>query len=404
VDEAGQLLFAVCRTAGKQFPQWRPDPATKTGRRWSLKDRATGKPAVRLVLYRLPKVLEAAADGQVIYVVEGEKDVHAVEAAGGVATCNPGGAGPGRWREEYAAALFGASLVVVVADRDGPDPKRPANSYQGQRHARRVARSLAKQGIPVRLVMAATGKDATDHLAAGHGLGAFVPLPDDDARSAATTHPDHAGQRADGTSDAPAALDRPRDGRGQDCGSSTATELVRLATDRYELAISATGEPFAVARAGHGPYLARMLRGGQASLRAELAASYARQAGRVPASSALADALNVLEGIAMDRPPVPLGLRVARHHGGVVLDLGDPSGRAVVITPGGWEVAARSPVLFRRTKLTGVLPEPRRGGRLDTPARAGPGQPVRAHLAAGDRMAGRRAGPRHRPPDPTAGR
>jgi hypothetical protein len=367
-DEAGRLLFAVCRTADKQFPQWRPDPSAKGGRRWSLKDKATGKPAVRLVPYRLPKVLQAAARGATVYVVEGEKDVHAIEAAGGVATCNPGGAGPGRWREEYAAALFGASLVVVIADRDGPDPKRPTNSYKGQRHARRIARSLRARGIPVRLVMAAAGKDAADHLAAGHGLGDFLPLPDDDPRSPEGADPDrHApatgGQPGDALGEPPLADGR-AGGRDQG-GASTATELVGLATDRYELAISSTGEPFAVAREGHGPYLARMLRGGQASLRAELAAGYARKTGRVPASSALADALNVLEGIAMDRPPVPLALRVARHEAGLALDLGDPSGRVVVLAPDGWEVVERSPVLFRRTKLTGTLPEPQRGGRLE---------------------------------------
>ena len=152
---------------------------------------------------------------------------------------------------------------------------------------------------------------------------------------------------------------------GREDGGSTATALVALATQRYELATSATGEPFAVAREGHGPYLARMLRGGQASLRAELAAAYARRTGRVPNSSALADALNVLEGIAMDRPPVDLALRVARHRAELVLDLGDPSGRVVVLTPQGWALAGRSPVLFRRTKLTGILPEPARGGRLE---------------------------------------
>ncbi len=344
VDEAGRLLFAVCRTADKQFPQWRPDPTTKTGRRWSLKDKATGKPAVRLVPYQLPKVLQAAAQGATVYVVEGEKDVHAVEAAGGVATCNPGGAGRGKWRAEYSAALTGAQ-VIVVADRDRP----------GERHARQVARSLARHAAGVRLVAPASGKDAADHLAAGLGLDAFVDL---DPASLAADSPPH-----DTTSESPPAAGR-AGGRDQD-GASTATELVALATGRYELAMSATGEPFAVARAGHGPYLARMLRGGQASLRAELAAGYARQTGRVPASSALADALNVLEGIAMDRPPVPLALRVARHDAGLVLDLGDPSGRVVVLNPDGWALAERSPVLFRRTKLTGILPEPQRGGRLE---------------------------------------
>jgi hypothetical protein len=365
-DEAGRLLFAVCRTADKQFPQWRPDPSAKTGRRWSLKDPATGKPAVRLVPYRLPKVLDAAAQGGTVYVVEGEKDVHAIEAAGGVATCNPGGAGPGRWREEYAAALVGAGLVVVVADRDPPDPTRPANSYKGQRHARRIARSLAKRGIPTRLVVPAAGKDAADHLAAGHGLDDFLPLPDSDTPSPAGADPTSADSAADTTAagEPPPAAESGAGGR--EDGASTATALVALATDRYQLATSATGDPFAVARAGHGPHLARMLRGGQASLRAELAAAYARHTGRVPNSSALADALNVLEGIAIDRPPVELALRVARHGDGLVLDLGDPTGRVVVLDPAGWQVVERSPVLFRRTKLTGILPQPARGGRLET--------------------------------------
>ena len=55
------------------------------------------------MLYRLPDVLEAAARGDRVFVCEGEKDVEAVRAAGGVATCNPGGAG--NWRKEYTESL-----------------------------------------------------------------------------------------------------------------------------------------------------------------------------------------------------------------------------------------------------------------------------------------------------------
>ena len=65
----------------------------KSGWRWSLG-------GTRRVLYRLPKVIEAVSNGEVIYVCEGEKDVHALERAGVTATCNPGGAG--KWREEYS--------------------------------------------------------------------------------------------------------------------------------------------------------------------------------------------------------------------------------------------------------------------------------------------------------------
>jgi putative DNA primase/helicase len=153
-DEGGRLLFQVVRHAPKDFRQRRPDGAG--GWTWKLGP-------TRRVLYRLPKVLEAARAGQTVYVAEGEKDVHALEQAGVVATCNPGGAG--KWRAEYAQALAGAR-VVVVADRDDP----------GRDHARQVAASLTRHGCTVHVVEPASGKDAADHLAAGHGLDELVRL------------------------------------------------------------------------------------------------------------------------------------------------------------------------------------------------------------------------------------
>lgn len=161
-DEAGTLLFQVLRTADKKFSQRVPDAARKSGYRWKLD-------GVQRVLYRLPKVLEAVTDGEIIYVAEGEKDVHALEGAGVTATCNPGGAG--KWRPEYAEALRDA-IVRIVADRDKP----------GQEHARQVAASLEGVASVVEITEAAGEginggkplKDAADHLAAGHTLAELV--------------------------------------------------------------------------------------------------------------------------------------------------------------------------------------------------------------------------------------
>lgn len=160
-DEAGNLLFQVLRTVSKQFPQRRPDASRKSGWNWKLGD-------TRRVLYRLPKIIEAVQAGEVIYVCEGEKDVHAIEAVGAIATCNPGGAG--KWRDEYAEVLRDA-IVVIVADRDKP----------GQAHARQVAASLDGVARAVEIVEAAGEggdgpplKDAADHLSAGYSLADFV--------------------------------------------------------------------------------------------------------------------------------------------------------------------------------------------------------------------------------------
>ena len=122
-DEHGTHLYTVCRTADKQFPVWRPDPAKRYGKSWSLGD-------TRRVLYRLPQVLDHIRAGRTIFVVEGEKDVHAIEAAGGAATCNPGGVGGG-WHDDYSRSLAGAQ-AFIVSDLDQP----------GRDHAAKVEQSL----------------------------------------------------------------------------------------------------------------------------------------------------------------------------------------------------------------------------------------------------------------------
>ncbi|HXH58906.1 hypothetical protein [Iamia sp.] len=138
--------------------------------------------------------------------------------------------------------------------------------------------------------------------------------------------------------------------------------LVALATERYRFAMTTSGEPFAVEH--NGANLARMLRGGGDSLRAELARAHHQAHGKPPTASALADALLTLEGEAMTASRETVALRVATHDGAVVVDLGDETGRAAVVGAAGWSVVDRSPVLFRRTALTGALPTPVHGGDL----------------------------------------
>jgi hypothetical protein len=144
---------------------------------------------------------------------------------------------------------------------------------------------------------------------------------------------------------------------------ATADRLVDLALERYRFGLTQDGEPFAEHRGG--PRVALMLRGSR-GLRAELAKLFRRAYDRTPSASALADALAVLEGEAAESPPEPVWLRTAPAGGGrIAIDLGDTDGGVVLLGPDGWTVADRSPVLFRRSKLTGPLPLPERGGRLD---------------------------------------
>jgi len=143
---------------------------------------------------------------------------------------------------------------------------------------------------------------------------------------------------------------------------SAATVLVELAQATYTLGVTADGEPYAV-KPGH--HVVRMLRGGKASLRAELSATYFTAHGKAAPQQALADALLVVEGTCQATEPVEAHLRVAEHHNAVYLDLGDTEERVVRIDGAGWSVLTENiPVRFRRTKLTGALPVPVPGGDL----------------------------------------
>lgn len=153
---------------------------------------------------------------------------------------------------------------------------------------------------------------------------------------------------------------RPRDGEGK---VKQSEQLVRLAMEIFEIAQTETGEAFALRR--DGPPIALMFRGSRDALRATLAREYRLRNGSTPNAAALADALTALSGEALDTAPRPVHLRVARYENDLILDLGRPDGRAVVVRPGGWEVRDRSPVVFRRSALTGELPIPERGGSME---------------------------------------
>ena len=139
--EDGALLFQVIRYEPKDFRQRRPDG--NRGWIWSVK-------GIRLVPYRLPEVLKA----EKVFIVEGEKDVHAIEKLGFTATCNPMGAG--KWRDDYAQ-YFRSKTVFIVSDADEP----------GRKHARAVAESVRGVAASARIVSLPTGKDVFDWITAG---------------------------------------------------------------------------------------------------------------------------------------------------------------------------------------------------------------------------------------------
>ena len=156
-DRIGILLFQVCRYEPKDFRQRRPGPEPGT---W-IYDLKTVTP----VLYRLPAIRQAIANGDTIYIVEGEKDADTLSATGVCATTSPMGAG--KWRQTYSETLTGAT-VVVIPDSDAP----------GIAHGETIRASLAGVAQSVRMLCIPTGrgKDISDWIGAGGTLAGLVEL------------------------------------------------------------------------------------------------------------------------------------------------------------------------------------------------------------------------------------
>lgn len=153
LDEDGNLLFQKQRFVDednkKTFRQRKRNPDGS----WAYSLGDTPK-----VLYNLPAVRSAAEAGEVVWVVEGEKDADTIIELGGVATTMPGGAG--KWLDIHTEALRGAEVYLV---RD--------NDTVGIKHAITVHDELVAAGINITLCAPPLDcKDVTDFVEAGGDL------------------------------------------------------------------------------------------------------------------------------------------------------------------------------------------------------------------------------------------
>ena len=121
---------------------------------------AKSSPELKATPYRLPELLDGISRGNLVLVVEGEKDVDRLAELGKVATCNVGGAG--KWRDEHSAWLSGAAKVFVIADND----------TAGLKHAEVVRDSLRRvcPEVKVSVFVPRLGKDISEHLVMGGEL------------------------------------------------------------------------------------------------------------------------------------------------------------------------------------------------------------------------------------------
>lgn len=139
-----------------------------------------GKGDTKPVPYNLPHVLVAIANGETVFVVEGEKDAETLWDCDLVATTNAGGAGKWPASKEFNRHFQGAKVVIL-----------PDNDEAGARHAEQVAHALKPFAVSIKVVnlpgLPEHG-DVTDWLNAGHTsqkllelveqAGEWQPAPD----------------------------------------------------------------------------------------------------------------------------------------------------------------------------------------------------------------------------------
>ncbi len=274
------------------------------------------------------------------FIVEGPSDVAAMETLGIAAVGRPSNSGGA---DDLAKLLRGRGAVVL-----GENDQKPDGNWPGRDGAEAVARRIAT-AWQVEVVWTLPLEGAKDVRAwLQSQVSAGLDLANSDAcREAGMAF---VNELPRGEQAAP----EPK--------PSQAECLVRLALELYRIGRTELDEPFAVAHDGSN--VALMFKGSKDALRSTLSKEYRRRTGRTPSASALTDAMTALQGEALDTPVEPVHLRVAEHDGGVVIDMGDANGRAIVVRPGSWEIVDISPVLFRRTALTAALPMPERGGNV----------------------------------------
>jgi len=154
------------------------------------------------------------------------------------------------------------------------------------------------------------------------------------------------------------------DGGSKSKSSSQATRLVEIAVSEAELFHDADHEAYVtIPVQGHTEtWLVK-----SKSFRRWLSRRFHEATGRVSNAQAMQDALTTIAGKAeFEGTQQSVHVRSAEHGGAIYLDLADEAWRVVEITAKGWRVLSDAPVRFVRSKGMLALPDPQRGGKINS--------------------------------------
>jgi len=132
-DENGNLIHSTLRFIDNQGHKSFLQCSYKNNKEiYSLK-------GIKTYLYKLPELIEEAALGRDIYIVEGEKDVENLRSRGISATTAPMGAN--KWRDSYNKYFKNANVVII-----------PDNDIPGKGHAELIYNAIKDIAFSVKIV------------------------------------------------------------------------------------------------------------------------------------------------------------------------------------------------------------------------------------------------------------
>ena len=160
-DSQGNLIYRVLRYQPKNFKQCRPDPNHKDCVIWDLK-------GISPLLYHLPEVINAGKEGNLIWSVEGEKDVETLRLHNQVATTISGGSSS-QWTPQMISILRHTKVAII------PDNDKPGKDY-----AKRVADQLYGWCDSLRMITlpVPVKGDVTDYLESGKTIENLLNIYD----------------------------------------------------------------------------------------------------------------------------------------------------------------------------------------------------------------------------------
>jgi len=316
-DEEGNLSYQVIRNKGKKFFQRRPDG--QGGWIYNLS-------GVRKVLYNLPEITSESRRNEIIFIVEGEKDVDNLASLGLLATTNSGGAG--KWLNDSNKYFTDREVVVI-----------PDNDEQGKNHANTVAKSVstcARYAKILNLPDTPEKGDVSDWIEAGGSRGRLLAL----AKQAI----EYGKSLIDDTPPAEGNCNT------SNYTGSSAAQLINCISNAPHLTFffDETKELWAtIDRYSHREYHAI----NSQNFADECRRLYMGANGRVIGSESLKIALENMRAGLQGRGGL-LGkktyLRIGGDENTIFYDLADPTWQVIKVDKEGWRVINDSPIIFKR--------------------------------------------------------